>query len=187
MMELGAMVCTPQNPTCMLCPLRTHCQAFELGDPSAYPATAKRARQRPMTVQTAVISRPGALCADGEGDEFLVIKRPADGLLGGMWEFPSAEVDADSAAPNIQSYLQERLGISDAQLSEADELGEFVHHFSHIRMTIEVEQRRLTGRSEAVEPAADFDRPLQWVRREELETLAMSAAMRKVFALYESG
>lgn len=187
MMELGATVCTPQSPTCMLCPLRTHCRGFEAGEPTRYPATAKRARQRPVTVQTAVITRPGGSSVDGGGEarEFLVIKRPADGLLGGLWEFPTVEVDAQ--APALQEFLEDHLGLSCAEMGAPGELGELVHHFSHIRMTIEVEQRHLAGRDETFEPAADFERPVQWVRRDELDALAMSAAMRKVFGLYESG
>jgi A/G-specific adenine glycosylase len=186
MMELGATVCTPQNPTCMLCPLRTYCCGFEQGEPTAYPATTKRTRQRPVTVQTALIVRPAMSQAAHTDEEFLVIKRPPDGLLGGLWEFPSVQVDADTASTGIDGYLGDRLGLVGIEKGEPDDLGEFVHHFSHIRMTIEVQLRRLACDGGGIEPALDFDQPLQWVPLDELDSLAMSAAMRKVVALYES-
>ena len=177
MMELGATVCTPQNPTCMLCPVREQCQAFGLGDPSAYPETTKRPRQRPVTVRTCILARGGV-----DGDEFLVIKRPADGLLGGLWEFPSVVLEDDEEPASMDAYLAECLDAAEPA-SEPASLGEFVHHFSHIRMTIHAESRRIDEAALA-EPDPEFDRPTQWVAAGELESLAMSAAMRKVCALY---
>lgn len=177
MMELGATVCTPQGPACMLCPVREHCEGFALGDPTDFPATAKRARQRPMTVHTALVIR-------GEADaaEYLVVKRPADGLLGGLWEFPTAETDE---AASLDSYLAERLGAPVVAAAEPQELGQVVHHFSHIKMTIHAQVRRIEA-SAAPEPAEDFDQPVRWIGRAALDDLAMSTAMRKVLALLSS-
>lgn len=178
MMELGATICTPQGPTCMLCPVREHCMALIQGDPTDYPATAKRSRQRPMAVQTCVV-----VAATDEAERFLVIKRPSDGLLGGLWEFPTL-VEGNDGESSIENYLDVCLAARDLRASEAVELGEFVHHFSHIRMTIQAETRRV--RVDPPPQAADaFDQPVRWVDRDQLERLPMSAAMRKVFALYE--
>lgn len=178
MMELGATICTPQSPTCMLCPVREHCVAFAEGDPTEYPATAKRSRQRPVSVQTCIV-----VTGEGEQERFLVIKRPPDGLLGGLWEFPTV-VEEEGEEPTVESYLVDCLATQNLETSERDELGELVHHFSHIRMTIRAESRRV--HADELPAAADaFDQPVQWVDRAELERLPMSAAMRKVLALFE--
>ncbi len=180
LMELGATVCTPQNPACLLCPLREHCRGFAQGDPSAYPATRKRTRQRPVSVRTAVVTRPG-----DAGREFLVVKRPADGLLGGLWEFPSVEVDAkDAPAGAMAALLRGDLAHPSAAAAAPEPLGELVHHFSHIRMTIRAHTRHLDGEAAVAELVDDPEQPVQWVVGAELESLAMSAAMRKVYELY---
>lgn len=181
MMELGATVCTPQNPTCMLCPLREYCEGFASGEPSAYPDTARRARQRAMTVHTAVIVRRGV-----DESAFLMVKRPSDGLLAGLWEFPTVEADDAGAADDpLDAYLSDDLGARAACDAEPVELGEFVHHFSHIRMTIHAQVREVGADDAERGLEHSLDRPVEWVGRAGLDELAMSAAMQKVLLLFD--
>ena len=178
MMELGATVCTPHNPACMLCPLREHCRGFAAGNPADYPEATRRTRQKPMSVETAVVTHDGPDTA-----RFLVVKRPPDGLLAGLWEFPSAErSEEDASQPAIDRYLQDELTLARAERAQSRALGEIVHHFSHIRMTLHVEERTLSG---AAPPEPGGDRPTRWVTAGELEEIAMSAAMRKVLRLFQ--
>lgn len=182
MMELGATICTPQNPSCLICPVRQWCEGFAEGDPEQFPAPAKRTRQKPMAVATAVLTRPGQ--REGQA-EYLVLKRPADGLLGGLWEFPSVELgeaaESEEATEGLEAYLQETLGLQEAHRRAGGRLGEVTHLFSHIRMTIHVYRREVDG---AFRPAEErIERPAQWVERSRLEEVAMSAAMRRVQAL----
>jgi A/G-specific adenine glycosylase len=193
LMELGATVCTPQNPSCELCPVRQFCAAHELGAAGEFPATTKRARQRPVSVRSAVVVREG----EG-GDEFLLVKRPADGLLGGLWEFPSTEAparaDAEESSRMLHDYLGERFGLGRDGRIEARALGGFVHHFSHIRMSIEAEVWRMGVGESIDEPEQPVDeqsaqkqqvaQPVKWVAEDAVDSVAMSAAMRKVMGLY---
>ncbi|HEX8555002.1 MAG TPA: A/G-specific adenine glycosylase [Sphingomonas sp.] len=118
MMDLGATICTPRAPRCMLCPLRPGCAAFALGEPERLPVkAAKRARpQRYGTIfwvekQAAVRAEPveaphlsstgakkgGPSTSSGRTEERLVllVTRPATGLLGGMRALPTGPwVDA---------------------------------------------------------------------------------------------
>lgn len=182
MMELGATLCAPADAACMLCPVRAFCQGFAKGDPLAYPDTASRARQKPMTVHTAVVVRD---VSEAEC-EFLLVKRPSEGLLAGLWEFPTVELEPEPTHLNgLDAYLAEQLGSMAAAEAQSVELGEFVHHFSHIRMTIRAEKRRVAAESTGIDPNDDFDRPLRWVSADQFGQMAVSAAMRKVFALLE--
>lgn len=176
MMELGATICTPSSPSCMLCPIRDWCRGFQSGQPESYPGRARRTRQKPVDVITIIIWRGG----DG-GREFLVFKRPTDGLLGGLWEFPTVDVGAaqDEQEPETPDALLAEMGIG--SFLSTRELGEFVHHFSHIRMTITAKARRVSDEATVDGPG----RPFRWVDDAALEKLPMSAAMRKVFALFE--
>jgi A/G-specific adenine glycosylase len=175
MMELGATVCTPSSPSCMLCPVRPHCEGFRSGHPEDLPEPTRRTRQKPVEVATCIVWRP----AQG-GREYLTIQRPADGLLGGLWEHPTAEVEDDEDADGAASRQLEALGI-DVDTARR-ELGSLVHHFSHIRMTI-------VAWSLEASPECTVDaheRPHRWVDKAALEQLPMSAAMRKVHALFDA-
>jgi A/G-specific adenine glycosylase len=81
LMDLGAVVCTPRRPRCVLCPWRKECAAAALGIADALPVPAAKP-ERPL--------RHGAAFwlqrADGA---VLLRRRPEKGLLGGMIELPS--------------------------------------------------------------------------------------------------
>jgi A/G-specific adenine glycosylase len=87
MMDLGSAICTPRNPDCGRCPVREWCAAFREGDPARYPLKAAKAA-RPRREGTAYwLERDG---------EVLLVRRPAEGLLGGMLALPT---DAPAEAP----------------------------------------------------------------------------------------
>jgi A/G-specific adenine glycosylase len=80
MMDLGATICTPRSPRCLLCPVRGHCLAFAQGEPERLPVKAAR-RARPQ--------RHGTIFWLQRGEEVLLVRRPAKGLLGGMRALPT--------------------------------------------------------------------------------------------------
>jgi A/G-specific adenine glycosylase len=81
MMDLGAVLCTPRRPRCVLCPWRNHCAAAALGIQEALPVPAAKA-DRPLRRGVAFW-----LCRDDGA--VLLRRRPENGLLGGMIELPS--------------------------------------------------------------------------------------------------
>ena len=82
MMDLGATICRPRAPACPACPLRGDCAAYASGVPEAYPAP-KAKRIRPQRHGVAHwIERDGAVW---------LVRRPANGLLGGMAALPGPE------------------------------------------------------------------------------------------------
>ena len=82
LMELGACVCVPAQPRCVLCPIYAHCEAYKAGTQAALPVRApKRARKKEE--RTAFL-----LLADGR---IAIQKRPEGGLLGGLWELPAVQ------------------------------------------------------------------------------------------------
>jgi len=98
MMDLGATLCTPRRPRCMLCPVRGDCSALAAGDPELYPVRPAKP-EKPLRRGAAFV----AVRSDGA---VLLRKRSEKGLLGGMSEVPTtgwtARVDGAtdvSAAP----------------------------------------------------------------------------------------
>ncbi|MGV3620107.1 MAG: A/G-specific adenine glycosylase, partial [Archangium sp.] len=88
LMELGATVCTPQNPTCLLCPVRAECGAFIQGRVGELPPPKKAAKRKRLELHVAFARK---------GREVLLARREEKGLFGGLWELPSTEGALSSA------------------------------------------------------------------------------------------
>lgn len=193
LMELGATVCTPQSPNCPECPLRAHCHGLQSGSPTDYPAPAKRAVQRPVRVRSLVITReaPGEVAGAGRR-EFLITKRPLSGIWGGLWEFVTVEVSARASEATIgeavRADVEERFGLKIPRAAKMRRIGEFVHHFSHLKMHIEADHWQAeTPAVNAPELAPQDGAPgHKWVRADALDSVAMSAAMRKILELFRA-
>jgi len=82
LMELGATVCSPENPSCLLCPIRESCAARKKGRMEDFPAGVRKTRYRTVRMTAALVLRE---------ERLLMVQRPAAGLLKGMWEFPMVE------------------------------------------------------------------------------------------------
>jgi A/G-specific adenine glycosylase len=83
MMELGALVCRPRAPLCLLCALAGACEARASGDPERWPERAPVAERPTVHAACGVVRRRGKV---------LVVRRPERGLLGGLWEFPGGRL-----------------------------------------------------------------------------------------------
>ena len=82
MMGLGNMVCVPVNPRCEGCPVKAFCQARRLGAQKELPNLPPKPEKRNLSVGVALVF---------SGNRVLLVKRPEEGLLAGMWAFPSFE------------------------------------------------------------------------------------------------
>ena len=100
MMELGALVCTPKNPDCAMCPLAKMCAAKKDGSWAEYPVK-KGKKELPVRKVTSVIIR------DAKGRVLLVQNREG-GLLKGLWELPTVEQTADVTQVFSHFKLEQR-------------------------------------------------------------------------------
>jgi len=122
LMELGATLCSPRNPSCGDCPLRTHCRAREAGIEQTIPA-AKLKRASPELHFDAVALR--------WGDRLLLERRPEEGLLAGLWCLPlfSREGAGPSDSKDLNEQLRAWFGV-ELEL-DASAGPEVRHVFSH--------------------------------------------------------
>ena len=90
LMELGQQVCRPRNPLCPSCPIQFSCHAWSAGTQSARPVRSKRSPTPHYDVTAGLIR--------DERERLLIARRPLDGLLGGLWEFPGGKVETGRAA-----------------------------------------------------------------------------------------
>lgn len=156
LMELGAQVCSPRSPDCERCPVASWCAALSSGQPTQYPSPTRRKPPRPESRTSIVAVHDGAV----------FVRRGTGELLGGLWEFPTYDADLDAALELVRAEH----GLD----GEAEPVGDIEHIFSHIRMRYDVV--RLATRS-----ARDTtDGEGRWLCAEELESEALSVAMRRV-------
>uniref|UniRef100_A0A8B9WI52 Adenine DNA glycosylase n=1 Tax=Bos mutus grunniens TaxID=30521 RepID=A0A8B9WI52_BOSMU len=124
------------------------------------------------------LGRPGLLLSRP-----VATGRSPEGLLAGLWEFPSVSVNAEASGQHQRAALLQELQswvgpLPDTRLQH---LGQVVHTFSHIKMTYQVYSLALEEHTPVtiVPPAA------RWLTREDFHTAAVSTAMKKVFRMYE--
>ena len=90
LMELGATVCVPNGPPkCLLCPARDLCLGRARGTAESLPVKSPKKPRRVEEKTVFLLLRGGKIA---------LRKRPASGLLAGLWEFPNAEGTLDEAA-----------------------------------------------------------------------------------------
>lgn len=128
MMELGAIVCTPKNPMCMLCPVQQHCQAFADGMETKLPIKSKAKKKKSITY--------AAILIKNKQGKYLIEKRPENGLLANLWQFPMVAAD-EVELDKIPSLFEKEYGI---QVELKQHVGKLKHVFTHLTWNIEVHE-----------------------------------------------
>ncbi len=125
LMDLGASICTPRSPTCLICPIASLCRARKLGIQEERPVLEAKSAVPHYTVTAAVIWQDG---------QVLIARRPSTGLLGGMWEFPGGKVEPDEGlSDGLQREIQEELGIN---IRVGVAFGIYRHAYTHFKVTL---------------------------------------------------
>lgn len=124
LMELGALVCRPKNPFCLLCPISEFCQAFEEGKQEVIPRPKKRNYAKIEAV-VAIIRGNG---------KYLIQKRPPKGLLADLWEFPGGKRKAgEKLEEALQRELKEELS---AETKKGKLLTKVHHTYTQFQVTL---------------------------------------------------
>ncbi|UCF95585.1 MAG: A/G-specific adenine glycosylase, partial [Desulfobacterales bacterium] len=89
LMELGALVCKPQNPACEICPLQRACQAYQNHCVDRYPRRMKTRVIPELHIAVGVVFKK---------NQVLITQRKPEGLLGGLWEFPGGKIRPGESA-----------------------------------------------------------------------------------------
>ena len=166
-MDLGATICTPQKPKCVLCPWREECRAHIEGIAEDLPARApKRAKPLRRGVAFWAVRGDGAV---------LLRRRPAKGLLGGMMEVPSSEWVSGA----LDRAAAEKAAPVNARWSALP--GVVRHSFTHFDLELMV----LTGKARAAKDVTNFGGV--WVQPAALGTQALPTVMKKVIAFALGG
>lgn len=168
-MELGATLCTPKEPGCLLCPVRAHCDAAAIGVQHERPVKTKKKPTPHHHIGVGVIWN--------EAGQVLIQQRPAEGLLGGLWEFPGGKQEADEPIEiTVFREIQEELGIG---VMVDEKIAEVKHAYTHFKVTLHTYHCRYQGG----EPQANLSQAWQWVAVEDLPKFAFPKANLKFIPL----
>ncbi|WP_100371818.1 A/G-specific adenine glycosylase [Bacillus sp. FJAT-45037] len=171
LMELGALICTPTSPGCLLCPVREHCRANAKGIQHTLPVKTKKKKAK-RKYMTAFIIRD-------ENGRVLIEKRPKEGLLAKMWQFPNVEVDRH------MMEIEPLTAILTAEVGQGVTIGERIHKvehvFSHLIWDIDV-YTAVVDKNEN-----EWDAGYQWVDQSEIEAYAFPVSHQKIIKHYFYG
>jgi len=156
LMELGATVCTPTGPACLVCPLSGQCVARRDGRERELPVLPRRkpARELPVIAEVAL------WIARGRG--IAMARRGADGLYAGLWELPQGR-DAATAAAAVGLVVE----------GQALTVGSHAQTLSHRRLELVLAKARVTGTLRAAVPRYV---EVRWVARTAAGALGVSSA-----------
>ena len=165
LMELGACICLSRQPLCSSCPVQALCLAYRNGTTSERPVKPGKPVIPHFQVTAAVIWREGKV---------LLAKRPASGLLGGMWEFPGGKIQPGETYQ--QALAREIVEELDTEILVGEQIGVFKHAYTHYKVTLHAYHCRLDGK----QPVALEAQEIRWITPAELEQYPMGKIDRMI-------
>ena len=172
-MELGALVCTPRNPQCRICPVKKLCVAFKENRVEELPNLGKREASTARTFLAFVIERDG---------KFLVRQRPAGIVNAHLWEFPNFETNGEKK--DAKEIFDSAFNFKAAKFQP---LCTVKHSITRYRITLESFHVSLGGtspHSEKNKSGTRGTRPSEiigvWKTPAQMRQLAFTAAHKKL-------
>ena len=164
LMELGALICTPRNPKCLVCPIQKLCVAFREDRVAELPNLGRRITPTNRRFIAFVMSRRG---------KFLVRQRPAGVVNANLWEFPNVE----PGEPASHEAARKVFGFNSFTLRP---LCSLKHSITRFRISLDVFHAELAGLPKK------FPFHGRWCSLRELEQLSFPSAHRKILARLKS-
>jgi A/G-specific adenine glycosylase len=173
LMELGALVCTTQNPSCPLCPVRTRCKAFLAGNPEDYPF--RRHRKKIVKIIA------GALVLEHQG-KYLIRLRPVGKIMGGLWEFPEWKLTKNALMPaDLIGKQTEKLARTEFSISPGTirPLGAIKRNYTYFNESLNVFHVHCDGNM--VKPKTQWAH--RWASPQDFQKYPFSSAHVKITGL----
>ncbi len=164
LMELGALLCTPRAPKCLLCPLREECVAHREGIEERLPEISARPKPTAVVMAAAVVEIRKRL---------LLYRRTRRGALRDLWELPLGEcLNGEGPREAIAREGRATYGLS---LELGEEVARVKHSIMNRRITLHAFEAGIKHKS-----ASGSESEYRWVGREAIGKLAISSLVRKV-------
>jgi A/G-specific adenine glycosylase len=157
-MELGALICLPNNPICDKCPANKYCESRKDNLSNIIPFKSKNAAKSLVTVVVQIVKKNNKYC---------IVKRKDHGLLGGYWEFPYKTID------NIDKQM------IDSTVIKFDGIKHSYTHFNLLMYPILVKESELQVKNSLY---IDY----KWLTLKDVRKLPIHKAMQKVLKVIEN-
>jgi A/G-specific adenine glycosylase len=168
LMELGATLCTPRKPRCEACPAAPFCAARAAGTQEERPARKNRKPLPHEDTAVAVVEHEGRV---------LLVRRPLDARLGGMWAFPFVvRRRGEEVGAAAERAAREGLAL---EVRAGEPVGVVEHTFTHVRATYRAVRCALVG---GVPRALRYD-DWAWAAPDEISSYALPVAQKRIAAL----
>lgn len=130
-MDLGATICTPKSPACLICPVQEYCQGYKLGVEQQLPIKSKAKKNKKMPYAVLLIRN--------EQGEIAIEQRPDDGLLANLWQFPMVPIQ-EMSVELIEDWFYAQYGM---RINLGEKQADLKHVFSHLTWELNIFHAKL--------------------------------------------
>jgi len=167
LMELGALICTPKNPTCHECPVQKSCLSFRLGCIEERPVVQPSKKAVPIQVAVGILQKD---------DLFFIQQRPAYGLMPDLWEFPGGKINqGEKPEDALVREFQEELQFC---VQVGKKIATLKHGYTNFSVTLHAYLCNLVPENQS--PILHFASDYRWVKSEDFMAYAFPAANRRL-------
>ena len=175
LMDLGNLVCTPQNPQCDVCPLRESCEAFRRGLTEKIPVPAPKMAYEART--------EAALLLENARSEVCLLRYVPGEWWAGLWDFPRTQITGGAPRDELQKFTRETTGL---EVEITEEAAKIRHSVTKYRILLHVFRGRLVSSANARKETPSGGE-IRWVGEKELETIPLCSTGRKIAEMKRKG
>jgi A/G-specific adenine glycosylase len=166
MMELGAVVCKPQQPLCDRCPVQKMCRAHQSARVQSYPVKVKKQPTPEYQIAVGVVFKNGRV---------LITRRKSSGLLGGLWEFPGGKIQkGERPEAACTREIKEEVNLT---VRVKSHLSRVKHAYTHFKIIMDVFCCSYVSGRVALNGPADH----RWIKLNDLDNFPFPRANHKFF------
>lgn len=167
-MELGALVCVPREPKCLICPVSRKCRANSLALQAQIPIKTQKIKYEARVEHAALIRNSNGA--------WLVRQIPAKQRFAGMWDFPKTGPPEAENEVEFERWLTQQIG---GRVQIGEQITTIKHAVTKYRITLRAHIATRVGASASLPPPWAFHTPAQ------LRELPMSTTGRRLLAWVE--
>ncbi len=172
MMELGATLCRPQSPTCVICPVNTGCRAFQTARQAEFPVRRKSKPLPEYHIVAGVIHK---------SDRILITQRKLEGLLGGLWEFPGGKIwEKEAAEQACSRAIREETNLL---VEPIEYLTRVKHTYTHFKIVMDVFHCHYRSGEVVLNEAVDY----RWITVDQIDQFPFPRSNHKFISLLTQG
>ena len=170
MMEIGALICTPHQPQCAICPVKGLCKARKSGIQNSIPAIGER--RSPEAVEISMLMLES-------NKKILVTSSDKAPFIPGKWGFPCQIISKSESAEESAALLYRKITGRDPEINFG---GQYRHSISHYRILVYAFSGTLRGSKAVFKGTEDY----RWVSKNQIARVFTSALFLKALQKYKA-